>query len=56
MVAVLDKPEAVAVQFCIRQIAECYPQALVYGLMISSESYEFEDSARGHQQRDFVDR
>ncbi|KAM8822809.1 DNA-dependent protein kinase catalytic subunit isoform 1-T1 [Spinachia spinachia] len=56
MVALLDKPEAVAVQRCIEQIAECYPQALVYALMISSESYQFEDSATGHQQRGFVDR
>ncbi|XP_044195297.1 DNA-dependent protein kinase catalytic subunit [Thunnus albacares] len=56
MVALLDKPEAVAVQHCIRQIAECYPQALVYALMISNESYQFEDSATGHQQQEFVNR
>ncbi|KAM4719019.1 DNA-dependent protein kinase catalytic subunit isoform 2-T2 [Anableps anableps] len=54
MVALLDKPEAVAVQHCIEQIAKCYPQALVYALMISSESYHFEESATGHQQQDFV--
>ncbi|GAA6219422.1 DNA-dependent protein kinase catalytic subunit [Lates japonicus] len=56
MVALLDKPEAVAVQHSIRQIAECYPQALVYALMISSESYQFEDSATGHRQQEFVNR
>ncbi|XP_060920840.1 DNA-dependent protein kinase catalytic subunit isoform X2 [Labrus mixtus] len=56
MVALLDKPEAVAVQHCVGQIAECYPQALVYALMISSESYQFEDSATGHKQQQFVDR
>lgn len=56
MVALLDKPEAVAVQHCIGQIAECYPQALVYALMISSESYQFEVSATGHKQREFVNR
>lgn len=56
MVALLDKPEAVAVQSCVGQIAEFYPQALVYALMISSESYRFEDSATGHQQREFVNR
>ncbi|KAM6971354.1 DNA-dependent protein kinase catalytic subunit isoform 1-T1 [Tautogolabrus adspersus] len=56
MVALLDKPEAVAVQHCVGQIAECYPQALVYALMISSESYQFEDSATGHQQQQFVNR
>ncbi|KAM3592965.1 uncharacterized protein V6R79_002700 [Siganus canaliculatus] len=56
MVALLDKPEAIAVQHCIGQIAECYPQALIYALMISSESYQFEDSARGHQQQEFVNK
>uniref|UniRef100_A0A3Q2XVH6 DNA-dependent protein kinase catalytic subunit n=1 Tax=Hippocampus comes TaxID=109280 RepID=A0A3Q2XVH6_HIPCM len=56
MVALLDKPQAVAVQSCIEQIAESYPQALVYALMISSESYHFEDSATGHRQREFVNR
>ncbi|XP_034718647.1 DNA-dependent protein kinase catalytic subunit [Etheostoma cragini] len=56
MVALLDKPEAVAMQHCIGQIAECYPHSLVYALMISSESYQFEDSATGHQQQEFVNR
>lgn len=56
MVALLDKPEGIAVQYCTEQIAECYPQALVYALMISSESYQFEDSARGHKQQEFVNR
>ncbi|XP_075968746.1 DNA-dependent protein kinase catalytic subunit [Anarhichas minor] len=56
MVALLDKPEAVAMQRCIEQIAECYPQALVYALMISSESYQFEDSTTGHQQQEFVNK
>ncbi|XP_069007483.1 DNA-dependent protein kinase catalytic subunit [Embiotoca jacksoni] len=56
LVALLDKHESVAVQHCIRQIAECYPQALVYSLMISGENYQFEDSAAGHQQQEFVNR
>ncbi|XP_061661173.1 DNA-dependent protein kinase catalytic subunit isoform X2 [Syngnathoides biaculeatus] len=56
MVALLDKPQAVAVQYCIQQIAESYPQALVYALMISSESYSFEGSATGHSQQEFVTR
>ncbi|KAM4534321.1 DNA-dependent protein kinase catalytic subunit isoform 1-T1 [Odontesthes bonariensis] len=56
MVALLDKPEAVAVQHCIDQIAKCYPQALVYSLLISRESYQFEDSATGYQQQEFVNR
>ncbi|XP_024136141.1 DNA-dependent protein kinase catalytic subunit isoform X1 [Oryzias melastigma] len=56
MVALLDKLESVAVQHCIKQMAESYPQALVYALMISSESFQFEDSAAGHQQQEFVNR
>ncbi|KAM9553657.1 DNA-dependent protein kinase catalytic subunit [Salvelinus alpinus] len=56
MMALLDKPEAVAVQHMIGQIAECYPQALVYPYMISNESYHFEDSASGHKHQEFVDR
>ncbi|XP_072306662.1 DNA-dependent protein kinase catalytic subunit [Eucyclogobius newberryi] len=56
MVALLDKPEAVAVQHCIERIAKSYPQALVYALMISSESFQFEESATGHQQQEFVNR
>lgn len=56
MVALLDKPEAVAVQHCIEQIAKFYPQALVYALMISNENYKFEDSATGHKQCEFVNR
>ncbi|XP_077410583.1 DNA-dependent protein kinase catalytic subunit isoform X2 [Vanacampus margaritifer] len=56
MVALLDKPQAVAVQYSIEQIAECYPQALVYALMISSENYHFEDSATGYRQQEFVNR
>uniref|UniRef100_A0A3P9H2R7 DNA-dependent protein kinase catalytic subunit n=1 Tax=Oryzias latipes TaxID=8090 RepID=A0A3P9H2R7_ORYLA len=54
MVALLDKLESVAVQHCIKQLAESYPQALVYALMISSESFHFEESAAGHQQQEFV--
>lgn len=56
MAALLDKPEAVAVQPCIRNIAAYYPQALVYAVLISSESYQFEDSTTGQEQEDFVNR
>ncbi|XP_075994169.1 DNA-dependent protein kinase catalytic subunit isoform X2 [Genypterus blacodes] len=56
MAALLDKPEAVAVQPCIRNIATYYPQALVYAVMISSESYQFEDSTTGQEQEEFVNR
>ncbi|TWW70550.1 DNA-dependent protein kinase catalytic subunit [Takifugu flavidus] len=56
MVALLDKPEGAAVQHCLEQIANSFPQALVYALMISSESFQFQDSVRGHKQREFVSR
>ena len=56
MMSLLDKPEAVAVQHSILQIAECFPQALVYAHMISGENYSFQDSATGHQQKEFVNR
>lgn len=54
MMALLDKPEAVAVQHVVKEIAECYPQALIYPFMISSEGYTFEESAIGHTNQEFV--
>ncbi|XP_066575742.1 DNA-dependent protein kinase catalytic subunit isoform X2 [Amia ocellicauda] len=56
MMALLDKKEAVAVQHVIQEIAQSYPQAIVYPFMISSENYEFEDSATGHRNQEFVTR
>ncbi|XP_060788690.1 DNA-dependent protein kinase catalytic subunit-like isoform X1 [Neoarius graeffei] len=54
MMALLDKPEAVAVQHVVKEIAECYPQALVYPFMISREGYLFEESVIGHANQEFV--
>ncbi|XP_023688567.2 DNA-dependent protein kinase catalytic subunit isoform X1 [Paramormyrops kingsleyae] len=54
MMALLDKQEAVAVQQIIGEIADSYPQALVYPYMISCESYNFDDSATGHRNKEFV--
>uniref|UniRef100_A0A672S298 DNA-dependent protein kinase catalytic subunit n=1 Tax=Sinocyclocheilus grahami TaxID=75366 RepID=A0A672S298_SINGR len=56
MMALLDKPQATAVQHVIEEIAECYPQALIYPYMISSESYTFEESASGQRNREFVEK
>ncbi|KAJ8369167.1 hypothetical protein SKAU_G00091950 [Synaphobranchus kaupii] len=56
MMALLDKPEAIAVQQIIQEIAEFYPQALIYPYMISSETYDFQDSATGHANKEFVTR
>ncbi|KAM8811045.1 DNA-dependent protein kinase catalytic subunit [Eudromia elegans] len=56
MMALLDKDEAVAVQHIVEEIANAYPQAIIYPLMISCESYSFEDTAAGHKNREFVER
>ncbi|XP_069076234.1 DNA-dependent protein kinase catalytic subunit isoform X2 [Pleurodeles waltl] len=54
MMAMLDKKQAVAVQHIVEEIADLYPQALVYPFMISSENYSFEESAIGHKNKEFV--
>ncbi|XP_077622037.1 DNA-dependent protein kinase catalytic subunit [Crocuta crocuta] len=56
MVALLDKEQAVAVQRTVEEIADNYPQAIVYPLIISSESYSFKDSSAGHKNKEFVAR
>ncbi|EPY87131.1 hypothetical protein CB1_000270022, partial [Camelus ferus] len=56
LVALLDKEEAVAVQHPVEAIADHYPQALVYPLIISSESYSFQDTAAGRKNEEFVAR
>uniref|UniRef100_A0A6I8P9D2 DNA-dependent protein kinase catalytic subunit n=1 Tax=Ornithorhynchus anatinus TaxID=9258 RepID=A0A6I8P9D2_ORNAN len=56
MMAVLDKEEAVAVQHTIEEIADNYPQAIVYPFMISSENYSFKDTSAGHKNKEFVTR
>lgn len=54
--ALLDKDEAVAVQHTVEEIANTYPQALIYAFMISSESYCFKDTAAGCKNKEFVER
>ncbi|OXB55687.1 hypothetical protein ASZ78_003819 [Callipepla squamata] len=54
MMALLDKDEAVAVQHTVEEIADTYPQAIIYPFMISSESYCFKDTARGCKNKEFV--
>ncbi|KAM4704971.1 DNA-dependent protein kinase catalytic subunit [Rhinophrynus dorsalis] len=56
MMAILDKKESIAVQHIIEEIADNYPQALVYPFMISGENYNFEDTVEGHKNRQFVER
>uniref|UniRef100_F6UGH4 DNA-dependent protein kinase catalytic subunit n=1 Tax=Xenopus tropicalis TaxID=8364 RepID=F6UGH4_XENTR len=56
MMAMLDKKESIAVQHIIEEIAENYPQALVYPFMVSGENYNFEDTVVGHKNKEFVDR
>ncbi|XP_063182908.1 DNA-dependent protein kinase catalytic subunit [Chroicocephalus ridibundus] len=56
MMALLDKDEAVAVQHTVEEIANTYPQAIIYPFMISSESYCFKDTATGCKNKEFVQR
>lgn len=56
MMAMLDKKEAIAVHFIIEEIADHYPQALVYPFMISGADYSFEGTVDGHRNREFVER
>ncbi|XP_077022849.1 DNA-dependent protein kinase catalytic subunit isoform X2 [Tamandua tetradactyla] len=56
LVALLDKEEAVAVQHTVEEIANHYPQAIVYQFIISSESYSFKDTSVGHKNKEFVAR
>ncbi|XP_066122188.1 DNA-dependent protein kinase catalytic subunit isoform X1 [Saccopteryx bilineata] len=56
MVALLDKEEAVAIQHTVCEIADNYPQAIVYQFIISSESYSFKDTSTGRQNKEFVAR
>lgn len=54
--AMLDKEEAIAVQHAVEEIANSYPQALVYPFMISSESFSFQETVVGHRNKEFVAR
>ncbi|CAK6438705.1 unnamed protein product [Pipistrellus nathusii] len=56
MLALLDKEEAVAIQHTVEEIADHYPQAIVYPFIISSESYSFRDTSTGHRNKEFVAR
>ncbi|XP_006860145.1 PREDICTED: DNA-dependent protein kinase catalytic subunit [Chrysochloris asiatica] len=56
LVALLDKEEAVAVQHTVEEIADHYPQAIVYPFIISSESYAFKNTSAGHKNKEFVAR
>ncbi|XP_070248944.1 DNA-dependent protein kinase catalytic subunit [Myotis yumanensis] len=56
MLALLDKEEAVAIQHTVEEIADHYPQAIVYPFIISSESYSFKDTSAGHKNKEFVTR
>ncbi|KAF4022262.1 hypothetical protein G4228_013963 [Cervus hanglu yarkandensis] len=56
MLPLLDKEEAVAIQRTVEDIADHYPQAIVYPFMISSESYCFKDTSAGHKNKEFVAR
>ncbi|XP_054711224.1 DNA-dependent protein kinase catalytic subunit-like, partial [Uloborus diversus] len=54
MVALLDKPEAVALHQIIENIALTYPNALVYAFHLSSTCYNFSKSIEGQRNEKFV--
>ncbi|XP_061454380.1 DNA-dependent protein kinase catalytic subunit isoform X2 [Rhineura floridana] len=56
LMAMLDKEEAIAVQHTVEEIANSYPQAIVYPFMISSESFFFQETIVGHKNKEFVAR
>ncbi|ERE76153.1 DNA-dependent protein kinase catalytic subunit [Cricetulus griseus] len=56
MVALLDKEEAIAVQHTVEEIADNYPQAIIYPFIISSESYSFKQTSSGCKNKAFVER
>lgn len=56
MMALLDKEEAIAVQHTVEEIADNYPQAIIYPFIISSESYSFKQTSSGHKNKAFVER
>ncbi|XP_060247015.1 DNA-dependent protein kinase catalytic subunit isoform X1 [Meriones unguiculatus] len=56
MVALLDKEEAIAVQHTVEEIADNYPQAIIYPFIISSESYSFKHTSSGQNNKAFVER
>ncbi|XP_052014740.1 DNA-dependent protein kinase catalytic subunit isoform X2 [Apodemus sylvaticus] len=56
MMALLDKEEAIAVQHTVEEIADNYPQAIIYPFIISSESYSFKITSSGHNNKAFVER
>ncbi|XP_034980550.2 DNA-dependent protein kinase catalytic subunit [Zootoca vivipara] len=56
LMAMLDKEEAIAVQHAVEEIANSYPQAIVYPFMISSESFSFPETVVGHRNKEFVAR
>nr|XP_042898800.1 DNA-dependent protein kinase catalytic subunit isoform X2 [Parasteatoda tepidariorum] len=56
MVALLDKPEAKAVQCIIEKIALTYPNAIIYAFHLSSGSYKFSNSKSDSSNKKFVDK
>ncbi|EDV28309.1 uncharacterized protein TRIADDRAFT_20924, partial [Trichoplax adhaerens] len=54
MMAILDKPEARAVQEILFRIADEYPQAIIYAFKVSNEQYTFEETSVGRQNKTAV--
>ncbi|XP_052761107.1 DNA-dependent protein kinase catalytic subunit-like isoform X2 [Mya arenaria] len=56
MLAILDKPEAIAVHHILLDITQNYPQAVVYPLKLSQEGFKFGTSKKDIVHKDAVDR
>ncbi|XP_067118451.1 DNA-dependent protein kinase catalytic subunit-like [Centruroides vittatus] len=54
LLTLLDKPEATAVQYIIKEIGTNFPNALVYPFKLSYETYKFPDSLQGKENKEFV--
>nr|XP_006812077.1 PREDICTED: DNA-dependent protein kinase catalytic subunit-like [Saccoglossus kowalevskii] len=54
MLALLDKVESISVQGILLEIANNYPQALVYPFKVSSENFSFENTVTGKRNKEKV--
>ncbi|XP_069123844.1 DNA-dependent protein kinase catalytic subunit-like [Argopecten irradians] len=56
MMALMDKPQAPAVQPTLQKIAAMYPQAVVYHFKLSQEGFQFGDKSQDKKNKAIVDK
>lgn len=56
LVALLNRPESTAVHGILQQIADHYPQALIYPFKVTTEEFEYERNQQGKKNQAFVQR